>query len=189
MGCKGGKEGGTGTGLGHMVQARLPPIPRAKPVTGPTMCHSPAQRPQVQVELKKGETIMIDAALHLPAAFLHEALSDRSGFPPDHFKLYYRGKQLGGEAALSSWGIVKDSTIEVKMRGRGGAPGMSPDGGRLGPNPPAAGGGGGTGGAGGSDGGGGVGGAGGGRSAEAWTAGVAQLQRVVQACIGLQLLE
>ena len=34
MGCK---EGGTGTGLGHMVQARLPPIPRAKPVTGPTM--------------------------------------------------------------------------------------------------------------------------------------------------------
>ena len=192
MGCKGGKEGGTGTGLGHMVQARLPPIPRAKPVTGPTMYHSPAQRPplsQVQVELKKGETIMIDAALHLPAAFLHEAFSDRSGFPPDHFELYYRGKQLEGEAALSSWGIGKDSTIEVKMRGRGGAPGMSPNGGRLGPRRPAAGGGGGTDGAGGSGGGGGVGCAGGGRSAEAWTAGIVQLHRVVQACIGVQLLE
>ena len=134
------------------------------------------------MELKKGETIMIDAALHLPAAFLHEAFSDRCGFPPDHFELYYRGKQLEGEAALSSWGIVKDSTIEVKMRGRGGAPGMSPDGGRLGPRRLAAGGGGGAGGAGGSDGGGGVGGAGGDRSAEAWTARVAQ----VQACIGLQ---
>ena len=172
----GGKEGGTGTGLGQTVQARLPLTPRAKPVTGPTMYHSPAKHPQVQVELKKGETIMIDVALRLPAACLHKAFSNRSGFPPDQFKLYYRGKQLEGKAALSSWGIGKDSTIEVKMRGRGGAPGMSPDGGRLGPKRPAAGGGGGAGGAGGSDDGGSVGGAGGGGSAEAWTAGVAQVQ-------------
>ena len=185
-GCKGGKEGGTGPGVGQTVQARLPPIPRAKPLTSLT---GPTSTSQVQVELKKGETIMIDAALHLPAAFLHEAFSNRSGFPPDHFELYYRGKQLEGEAALSSWGIGKDSTIEVKMRGRGGAPGMSPNGGRLGPRRPAAGGGGGTDGAGGSGGGGGVGCAGGGRSAEAWTAGIVQLHRVVQACIGVQLLE
>ena len=75
------------------------------------------------MELKKGETIMIDAALHLPAACLHEAFSDRCGFPPDHFELYYRGKRLEGEAALSSWGVGKDSTIEVKMRGRGGMQG------------------------------------------------------------------
>ena len=183
-GCKGGKEGRTEFGLGQTVQVRLPPIPRAKPVSGPTMHHSPAQRPplsQLQVELKKGETIMIDAALHLPAAFLHEAFSDRSGFPPDHFELYYRGKQLEGEAALSSWGIGKDSTIEVKMRGRGGGPGMSSDGGRLGPRRPAAGGGGGVG-ASGSDGGDGVGGTGSGGSAEVWAAGVVQ----VQACIWLQ---
>jgi hypothetical protein len=72
------------------------------------------------VELKKGETIMIDAALHLPASFLHEAFSDRSGVPPDFFELYYRGKRLEGEAALSSEGVGKDSIIEVKMRGRGG---------------------------------------------------------------------
>ena len=76
--------------------------------------------PQVQVELKKGETIMTDASLHLPAAFLHEAFSNRSGVPPDHFELYYRGKRLEGEAALSSWGVRKNATIEVKMRGRGG---------------------------------------------------------------------
>ena len=146
------------------------------------MSHSSSQRPplsQVQVELKKGDTIMIDAFLHLPAAFLHESFSDRSGFPPDHFELYYRGKRLEGEAALSSWGVGKDTIIEVKMRGRGGAPGMDPDGGRLGS---AAGGGVGTDGASGSDSGDGVGGAGGGGNAEAWTAGVAQ----VQACIGLQ---
>ena len=146
------------------------------------MSHSSSQRPplsQVQVELKKGDTIMIDAFLHLPAAFLHESFSDRSGFPPDHFELYYRGKRLEGEAALSSWGVGKDTIIEVKMRGRGGAPGMDPDGGRLGS---AAGGGVGTDGASGSHSGDGVGGAGGGDSAEAWTAGVAQ----VQACIGLQ---
>ena len=74
----------------------------------------------MQVELKKGETIMTDAAMHLPAAFLHEAFSNRSGVPLDHFELYYRGKRLEGEAALASWGIKKDATIEVKMRGRGG---------------------------------------------------------------------
>ena len=134
------------------------------------------------MELKKGETIMIDAALHLPVAFLHEALSNRSGLPLDHFELYYRGKRLEGEAALSSWGIEKDSTIEVKMRGRGGGPGMSSDGGRLGPSRPAAGGGGGNGGASGSDGGDGVGGTGSGGNAEVWAAGVVQ----VQACIWLQ---
>jgi len=72
------------------------------------------------VELKKGETILTDASLHLPAAFLRKAFSDRSGVPPDHFELYYRGKRLEGEAALASWGVEKDATIEVKMRGRGG---------------------------------------------------------------------
>ena len=141
------------------------------------------------MELKKGETILIDAALHLPTALLHEAFSDRSGFPPDHFELFYCGKQLEGEAALSSWGIGKDSTIEVKMRGRGGAPGMNPDGGRLGFRRPAAGGGVGIDGASGSDGGDGVGGAGSDGNAEALTVGVAPLQRAVQACIGLQMLD
>ena len=58
--------------------------------------------------------------MHLPAAYLHEAFSNRSGVPPDHFELYYRGKRLEGEAALASWGVEKDSAIEVKMRGRGG---------------------------------------------------------------------
>jgi len=72
------------------------------------------------VELKKGETIMIDAALHLPASILRVDFSDRSGVPLDFFELYYRGKRLEGGAALASWGVGKDSTIEVKMRGRGG---------------------------------------------------------------------
>jgi hypothetical protein len=74
----------------------------------------------VQVVLKKGETILTDASLHLPAACLRKAFSDRSGVPPEHFELYYRGKRLEGEAALGSWGVEKDATIEVKMRGRGG---------------------------------------------------------------------
>ena len=72
------------------------------------------------MELKKGETIMIDAALHLPASFLYKAFSDRSGVPLHFFELYYRGKRLEGEAALTSWGVGKGATIEVKMRGRGG---------------------------------------------------------------------
>ena len=70
--------------------------------------------------LKKGETILTDVSLHLPAACLRKAFSDRSGVPPEHFELYYRGKRLEGEAALGSWGVEKDAIIEVKMRGRGG---------------------------------------------------------------------
>ena len=128
------------------------------------------------MELKKGETIMIDVALHLPAACLHEAFSNRSGFPPHHFELYYCGKRLEGKAALSSWGIAKDSTIEVKMRGRGGAPDTSSDGGGLGTRNPAAKGEGGTAGSSRSDSDDGVGGAGGGGSAEARTVDAAQLQ-------------
>ena len=103
------------------------------------------------MELKKGETIMTDAALHLPASFLREAFSERSGVPLDVFELYYRGKRLEGEAALASWGVEKDATIEVKMRGRGGT-GESPGSGK----PPAAPGGGDSDGAGGRDDGGGV---------------------------------
>ena len=72
------------------------------------------------MELKKGETILTDAALHLPAACLHEGFSKRSGVPPDHFELYYGGKRLEGGEALANWGVGKDATIEVKMRGRGG---------------------------------------------------------------------
>ena len=128
------------------------------------------------MELKKGRTIMINVALHLPAACLNEAFSNRSGLPPDHFELYYRGKRLEGEAALSSWGIEKDSAIEVKLRGRGGAPDTSSDGGELGTRRSAAKGGGGTACSSRSDSHDGVGGAGGGGSAEAWTADAAQLQ-------------
>ena len=96
---------------------------------------------------------MTDASLHLPASFLREAFSERSGVPLDVFELYYRGKRLegDGEAALASWGVVKGSTIEVKMRGRGGT-GESPGSGKS----PAAAGGGDADGAGGSDDGGGV---------------------------------
>ena len=63
---------------------------------------------------------MVDAVLHLPASFLYEAFSNSSGVPLGFFELYYRGKRLEGEATLASWGVGKDSTIEVKMRGRGG---------------------------------------------------------------------
>ena len=78
------------------------------------------------MELKKGQTIMVDVDLQMPAAILHEVVSNRSGMPPEGFALYYQSKQLEGEAALSSWGVAKDANIEVKTRGRGGAPKTRP---------------------------------------------------------------
>ena len=72
------------------------------------------------MELKKGQTIMMNVDLDMPAAILHEAVSNRSGMPLEGFALYYRSKKLEGEAALSSWQVGKDAIIEVKTRGRGG---------------------------------------------------------------------
>ncbi len=74
------------------------------------------------MELKKGQTIMMNVGLDMPAAILHEAVSNRSSMPPDTFALYYRSKKLEGEALLSSWQVEKDAIIEVKTRGRGGSP-------------------------------------------------------------------
>jgi len=65
---------------------------------------------------------MVDVDVQMPAAILHEVVSNRSGMLPEGFALYYQSKQLEGEAALASWGVQKDATIEVKTRGRGGAP-------------------------------------------------------------------
>ena len=78
---------------------------------------------QVQVELKKGQTLMVDANLQQPPGALHENVCNRSGLPADTFELYYGSKRLDGEAVLANWGVEKDSLIEVKMRGRGGVHG------------------------------------------------------------------
>ena len=96
--------------------------------------HVPCRRAlpsQVQVELKKGQTIMVDANLHQPSGALHEDVSERSGLPADTFELYHRSKRLEGEAVLASWGIEKDSLIEVKTRGRGGKHGSGGGGGDV----------------------------------------------------------
>ena len=78
------------------------------------------------MELKKGQTIMVDVDLQMPAAILHEVVSNRSGMPLEGFALCYQSKQLEGEAALSSWGVERDPAIEVKSRGRGGMQAAAP---------------------------------------------------------------
>ena len=82
--------------------------------------------------LKKGHTMMLYVDLQMCARTLLEAVSNRSRMPPGAFSLYYQSKQLEGEAALSSWEVAKDATIEVKTRGRGGVQTHDPD---MGSNP------------------------------------------------------
>ena len=72
------------------------------------------------MELKKGQTIMVDANLQQPSSALHDDVSERSGLPAESFELYHGSKRLEGEAVLGSWRVEKDSLIEVKARGRGG---------------------------------------------------------------------
>eukprot|EP00964_Phaeocystis_antarctica_P112519 scaffold76662_cov48-Phaeocystis_antarctica.AAC.1 len=63
---------------------------------------------------------MVDANLQQPSGALHKDVSERSGLPADTFELYHGSKRLEDEAVLASWGVEKDSLIEVKTRGRGG---------------------------------------------------------------------
>ena len=66
--------------------------------------HVPCRRAlpsQVQVELKKGQTIMVDANLHQPSGALHEDVSERSGLPADTFELYH-GSKSGSRARRCS---------------------------------------------------------------------------------------
>ena len=72
------------------------------------------------MEIKKGQTIMVGGNLQQPSGALHEDVSERSGLPADTLELYHGSKRLEGEAVLASWGVEKDSLIEVKTRGRGG---------------------------------------------------------------------
>ena len=96
------------------------------------------------MELKKGQTIMVDANLQQPSSALHEDVSKRSGLPADTFELYHGSKRLEGEAVLGSWGVEKDSLIEVKTRGRGGMRGGGGSEGGVDGGGGAGGGGGGT---------------------------------------------
>mmetsp|Transcript_23595 Transcript_23595/g.56257 ORF Transcript_23595/g.56257 Transcript_23595/m.56257 type:complete len:304 (-) Transcript_23595:88-999(-) len=99
---------------------------------------------KVQVELKKGQTSMVDANLQQPSGVLHEDVSERSELPADTFELYHGSKRLDGEAVLASWGVEKDSLIEVKTRGRGGMHGGGGNEGGADGGGSAGGGGGGT---------------------------------------------
>ena len=107
----------------HDFQPReAPPVRRVLHLIGyPSHTHTGRHPlPQVQVEIKKGQTIMVDANLQQPPGALHKDVSERSGLPADTFELYHGSKRLEGEAVLASWGVEKDSLIEVKTRGRGG---------------------------------------------------------------------
>ena len=73
---------------------------------------------------------MVDASLQQPSGVL-EDVSERSGLPADTFALYHGSKRLEGEAVLASWGVEKDSLIEVKTRGRGGMHGGGGGGGDV----------------------------------------------------------
>ena len=72
------------------------------------------------MELRKGQTIMVDADLQQPSRTLHKDVCSRSRLPADNFELYHGSKRLEDEAPLASCGVKKNSLIEVKMRGRGG---------------------------------------------------------------------
>jgi hypothetical protein len=65
---------------------------------------------QVQVELKKGQTLMVDANLQRPPCALHKNVCNRSGLPADTFELYYGSKRLHRRGAAAGERVAAGHT-------------------------------------------------------------------------------
>lgn len=64
---------------------------------------------------------MLDGAALTTAARLCDMLCDRLGILKSSFRLYRAGRPLDDAVPLATLGISSDSSVELKLRGRGGA--------------------------------------------------------------------
>ena len=81
-----------------------------------------AQVLQLQVT-GMGRTTMVDACPIMTSARLSRVIEKQTGVPHGSFALYYGSRPM--RSTLKESGVTSGSTIELKFRGRGGAPSSS----------------------------------------------------------------
>eukprot|EP01047_Picozoa_sp_COSAG01_P013032 COSAG01_NODE_602_length_14953_cov_60.675980_9_plen_1533_part_00 len=78
------------------------------------------QYPQIFIKGLDGKTTVLRFPLASSASELQARIQQDTGAPAD--MLFCNGRQLIGIKTLGSQGVTKESTIEVRLRGRGGMP-------------------------------------------------------------------
>lgn len=75
---------------------------------------------RIFITMLSGRSITMEVDPQDTIANIKAKVQDREGVRPDHQRLLYQGKQLEDEYTLDDYQIVKNSTLHLVLRLRGG---------------------------------------------------------------------